>query len=78
MKKTIYVAKADRINGDSFDIKVTYVKSEAQRAIKADLEHLTKMERKAYEHWIDYKSVDVEDGESAVEAYERLLDGGEW
>jgi hypothetical protein len=34
MKKTIYVAIADRINGDRFDLCATYDKAEAIRAIE--------------------------------------------
>lgn len=78
MKKTIYVAIASRINADSFDLIATYDRAEAQDAIERDIAHLTPTERTRYEHYIDERTVEVEDGESAKDAYKRLLLDDEW
>lgn len=78
MKRTIYVAKADRINGDSFDLVVTFDEAEAQKAIEKDLDYLTANEKKKYTHWIDSKTVEVYGDETAEEAYDRILLDGEW
>ena len=78
MKRTIYVAKADRTNGDSFNLIVTFDEVEAKKAIAKDLDHLTEREKKYYTHWIDSKEAEIEDGETAIDAYNRLLLEDEW
>lgn len=78
MKKTIYVTIASRVGGDSFDLIATYDKDEAVRVMEADESHLTPDEKEKYEYYIESQQVDVLDGESAEEAYRRLLIEDEW
>lgn len=76
MKKTVYIARTFR-RGDLFDVKTTYRLNEAREALKDDAEHLTTQELKGAEHYIDGYTVEVEDGETAEAAYNRLIDEDE-
>lgn len=77
MKKTVYIARTFR-RGDCFDVKTTYRLNEAREALKDDAEHLTTQELKGAEHYIDGYTVEVQEGETAEEAYNRLIDEDEF
>ena len=78
MKKTIYLAVCDRINGDSFDLCITFNKTEALSAAENDLAHMTDSEREKSHTYVQVRDVEVLDGESAKDTYNRLLDEDEW
>lgn len=73
MKKNIYIARSDRKHGDSFDLTVTFDLAEARKAAQDVLDHLTAKEREQTTNHIDGYTVEVLDGESARDAYHRLL-----
>lgn len=77
MTKTIYIARSDRRHGDSFDLFATFDLAEARKAIEDGLDHLTAKEREQTTNHIDGYTVEILDGESAVDAYHRLLDEDE-
>lgn len=80
MKRTIYVAKSDRTEKgctESFNELMTYELDDAETAIERAYSHLTENERKTHEFYIEGYNVDVFDGKSAEEAYNRLLDEDE-
>ena len=78
MKKTIYTTINERHNGDSFDLAITFDLAEATKAMETDLKHQTPAERAKSSTYIEAREIDVLDGETAKEAYNRLLDADEW
>lgn len=73
MTKTIYIARSDRKHGDSFDLTVTFDLSEARKVAEDRRDHLTAKEREQTTTHIDGYTVEILDGESARDAYHRLL-----
>lgn len=72
MKKMLYIARCEQT--DEFELLATYDKDAAIKAARYNREHLTRGGRKGYRHWVDGFSVEVNDGESAKECYDRLMD----
>ena len=80
MKKTIYVAIdiPRNIDGDEFYGKFTYDKAEAIADAENQLAHLTKNERENRIIYVGVFEQEVNDGETAQEAFERLTYDDEW
>lgn len=80
MKKTIYVAidTPRKGDGDEFYGKFTYDKAEAIFDAENQLAHLTKDEREKRIIYVGVFEQDVNDGETAQEAFERLTYVDEW
>lgn len=74
MKKTIYIARSDRRNGDSFDLYVGFDRDRAEAAIWIDESHMTPKERANTTDYIDEIEVEVLAGETAADAYSRYLE----
>lgn len=70
----VYVAQADRISGDSFDLACAYDLEAAREAIQSDIHHLTPRELSGTRHCINGWIIPVEAGETAGEAYCRWSD----
>ena len=73
MEKIIYVVKAEA-RGDGFDGIITFDKDEAIGAAIADWDHLTRSEKNKARISVAVFNVTVNDGETAEQAYIRLLD----
>ena len=74
MKKTIYIARSDIRNGDSFDLYVGFERDCAEVAIWIDESHMTAKERANTTDYIDEVEVEVRAGETAANAYSRYLE----
>lgn len=74
MKKMVYIARSDRLDGDSFDIKVTFDAVAAREALDMEYYHLTPRELKNTFMYIEGHLEDVLDGETAKEAYNRITE----
>lgn len=77
MKKMVYVAKSARMNRDViidiFDDDVSFDLATARLANYSTWRSLTLTERKSRNLYIEGFLLDVEDGESAEDAYFRLV-----
>ena len=80
MKKTIYVAidTPRKGDGDEFYGKFTYDKAEALFDAENQSAHMTKNEREKRIIYVGVFEQDVNDGETAQEAFERLSYEDEW
>ena len=80
MKKTIYVAidTPRKGDGDEFYGKFTYDKAEALFDAENQIAHMTKNEREKRIIYVGVFEQDVNDGETAQEAFERLSYEDEW
>ncbi len=83
MKKTIYISRSFRLgaSGDieeGFDILHTFDLSEARSNIRLDWQHLTERERKNVRDCVEGYVVEVQEGETAKAAYDRLTDEDEF
>lgn len=66
MKRTIYQAVSERIGADLFDLVYTFDEDEAIGSCIEDWRHMTVAERKKSRIFVNvYKSIEVEEGESA-------------
>ena len=74
--KNLYVTTSTIINGDSFDICVTWNKAEAMRAAGLEYHHLTAREREKTIIGVNVYSIDIpaDDARNAKEVYNDLLD----
>ena len=78
MKRIIYVAKDSKIDGDSFDIKVSFDKEEATDAAIKDRRHQSDYDRRRSTHSVEGYEIDVTIGESAEECWGIYLDCGDY
>lgn len=78
MVKTVYIAKSDRLYSkttmDSFDLSFSFDLETAREALESDYCHMTKRERENSNLYIEGYEIDVEDGETAEEAFNRYLE----
>lgn len=70
----IYVAKSDRIGGDSFDLLYAFDLDAAREAIADNTFHMTESERRNSEQYIEGWEIPVNAGETARDAYFRWCD----
>ena len=74
MEKLVYVV-TEQTNGDEFTICVSFSAEEARKTAKLHREkYLTAGERKKTETEVKAYIVNTEDGETAKEAFDKLLD----
>lgn len=80
MKKTIYAAidTPRKGDGDEFYGKFTYDKAEALFDAENQIAHMTKDEREKRIIYVGVFEQEVNDGETAQEAYDRLMEEDEW
>ena len=79
MKKMVYIAQRceRKDTSDIWDVAVTFDLEEARAACKADWEHMTRFEQIRNRQYIEGYMLDVEDGETAGDAYNRAIDNDE-
>ena len=74
MEKILYVANSRRIDGDSFDLCVTFDVKQATAAAVEDWHHMTDAERHTSINAVSGYIVHVITGETAKQAYDRMMD----
>lgn len=78
MKKIIYVAEDSKHGGDSFDVCVTFDKDEAINEARRDRMHQSDYDRRRCSHSVSGYEVDVQEGQTAEEAWREYILNSVW
>ena len=69
MKKMVYVVISANKGADEFDVFHSFDKAEAVKEAKSDREHMSEHDRKRSEHSVQGYLIEVNEGETAKDAY---------
>ena len=78
MKKIIYVAESSRHDGDSYEDRVTFDKDEAISAAENARNCLSDYDRVRQSHSVSGYEVEVQDGQTAKEAWHEYVMNSAW
>lgn len=78
MKRMVYTAVSTKQDGDQFDLGYSFDRAKVMDIALGDWNHMSAYDRERTVNAVEGRMLDVENYQSAKDAYMTYLDGGEY